>query len=171
MPNIVYQLFPRSIGMEPILLDVVDCFVHNFAAIDSSCNDLDSNAVLKEVTLDLEAASFVVEKKKTRPTVIINVPVLYGLNNSVDKCFKVDALSRDGRVVVEVEAGRAYDNNQFLKDVFEACMMNGVEYLVVAVRKDYRGKDDFSKIYTFFETLYINGRLKLPLKGILLIGY
>jgi transcriptional regulator with XRE-family HTH domain len=31
--------------------------------------------------------------------------------------------------------------------------------------------DDFSKIFQFFETLYINGRLQLPLKGIVLIGY
>ena len=157
--------------MEPILLDVVECFERHFADIDSSLNNLCSNDVLKEVTPDLEAVGFVVEKKTVSPAIIINVPVLYGRNNSIDKSFRADALSQDKRIVVEVEAGRAYDNNQFLKDVFEACMMNSVEYLVVAVRKDYRGKDDFSKIYTFFETLYINGRLKLPLKGILLIGY
>jgi hypothetical protein len=31
--------------------------------------------------------------------------------------------------------------------------------------------EDFEKIYEFLETLYINGRLQLPLKGIVLIGY
>jgi hypothetical protein len=30
---------------------------------------------------------------------------------------------------------------------------------------------DFEKIYAFLETLYINGRLQLPLKGIVLIGF
>jgi hypothetical protein len=50
-------------------------------------------------------------------------------------------------------------------------MMHGVDYLMLAVRNDYRGNDDFSKIFQFFETLYINGRLQLPLKGIVLIGY
>ena len=49
--------------------------------------------------------------------------------------------------------------------------MYGVEYLVLAVRNDYRGHDDFKKVYAFLETLYISNRLHLPLKGILLIGY
>jgi hypothetical protein len=31
--------------------------------------------------------------------------------------------------------------------------------------------EDFEKIYEFLETLYINGRLQLPLKGTVLIGY
>ena len=50
-------------------------------------------------------------------------------------------------------------------------MMFEVQYLVIAVRNDYRGSDDFKKIYTFLETLYISSRLHLPLKGILLVGY
>jgi hypothetical protein len=33
--------------------------------------------------------------------------------------------------VLEVEAGRAYRNNQFLKDIFQACMMPYVEYLML----------------------------------------
>lgn len=50
-------------------------------------------------------------------------------------------------------------------------MMYGVEYLIIAVRNDYRGHQDFDAIFNFLETLYINGRLTLPLKGIVLIGY
>lgn len=93
------------------------------------------------------------------------------MNNNIDKSFNADALSADGRIVIEVEAGRAVDNKQFLKDIFQACMMHNVEYLVLVVRNIYRGNKDFEKIYTFLETLYISNRLKLPLKGILLIGY
>ncbi|MDR0602950.1 MAG: helix-turn-helix domain-containing protein, partial [Bacteroidales bacterium] len=44
--------------------------------------------------------------------------------------------------------------------------LHGVDYLRLVVRNDYRGNNDFSKIFQFFETLYINGRLQLPLKGI-----
>src|SRR5699024_10869374 len=101
----------------------------------------------------------------------INVPVLFGLDSGIDKYFNADALSNDGKIVIEVEAGRAVDNNQFLKDIFQACMMYEVECLFIAVRNDYRGGDDFSKIYAFLETLYISSRLHLPLKGILLLGY
>ncbi len=50
-------------------------------------------------------------------------------------------------------------------------MMHEVEYLVIAVRQFYRSQNDFEKIYTFLETLSISNRLKLPLRGILLIGY
>src|SRR6202035_4704721 len=63
------------------------------------------------------------------------------------------------------------DNNQFLKDIFQACMMQDVLHLAVAVRNTYRNSDDFAKVESFLETLYVSGRLQLPLKGILLIGY
>ncbi len=49
--------------------------------------------------------------------------------------------------------------------------MYEVDFLVLAVRNDYRGSDDFQQVYTFLETLYISSRLILPLKGIILIGY
>jgi len=101
----------------------------------------------------------------------IPVPVLFGLNNRIDKYFDADALSADGKIVLEVEAGRAVVNYQFLKDIFQACMMREVEFLVMAVRNDYRGGNNFAAVHMFLETLYISNRLKLPLQGIMLIGY
>jgi len=62
-------------------------------------------------------------------------------------------------------------NYQFLKDLFQACMMHEVNYLAIAVRNIYRGSNDFEKVHTFFDTLYASNRLKLPLNGILIIGY
>lgn len=50
-------------------------------------------------------------------------------------------------------------------------MMHEIEVLVLAVRNDYRGVDDFKKVYSFLETLYISNKIKLPLKEIVLIGY
>ncbi len=102
----------------------------------------------------------------------ISVPVLFGFDNAIAKSFNADAVSADGKIVIEIEAGRAIDNNQFLKDIFQACMMFEVEYLIIAVRNHYRNNsDDFLKVFNFLETLYISNRLKLPLKGILLVGY
>jgi hypothetical protein len=49
--------------------------------------------------------------------------------------------------------------------------MQDVDYAVIAIRNDYRGSDDFSKVKTFLETLYASQRLKLPLAGVLIIGY
>lgn len=49
--------------------------------------------------------------------------------------------------------------------------MHDIEQLVIAVRNDYRGHDDFETVINFLDTLYTSNRLNLPLKGILIIGY
>ena len=165
-----YQLFPRSFGTKAEVEAVIDCFQNNYDAIKSPEQNLSSDGVLKVISEDLKKIGFQVEESKAQNDKI-KIPVLFSLNNRIDKFFDADAVSADGKIVLEVEAGRAYVNNQFLKDVFQACMMPSVDYLMLAVCNDYRGNDDFSKIFQFFETLYINGRLQLPLKGIVLIGY
>ncbi len=164
------QFFPRSHGMTDEMKDVIACFFAASDQIESAKNSLPSNEVLERLRPHLEKCHFHVETGKSQ-TQKISVPVLFGTENTIDKSFNADALSHDGRIVIEVEAGRAVDNNQFLKDIFQACMMHSVEYLVIAVRNTYRSSDDFKTIYTFLETLYISNRLHLPLKGILLVGY
>lgn len=170
MGDFKYQLFPRSFGITMQIKDVIKCFENNFHLIDSHIYNYNSNDVLGIIRNDLEKIGFTVEKSKKRDDKI-HVPVLFGLNNKIDKFFDADGINKDSSIVLEVEAGRAYRNNQFLKDIFQACMMPSVEYLVLAVRNTYAGTDDFQSIFAFLETLYINGRLKLPLKGIVLIGY
>ncbi len=167
---IKYQFFPRSVGLAQPIKAVVDCFLSIESQIDSSTNNLNSNQVLSLLRPCLLRIGFKVEAGK-REAEKIKVPVLFGLDNKVDKYFNADAVSEDGRIILEVEAGRAVENYQFLKDIFQACMMFGVEYLVLAVRNTYRGHDDFKQIYMFLETLYISSRLTLPINGILLIGY
>lgn len=165
-----YQLFPRSQGMSTELRGVIECFDSVSDVIKSSENNLNSNAVLACLSELLINIGFSVELSK-KSNDKIRVPVLFGQNNTIDKEYNADALSNDGRIVIEIEAGRATENNQYMKDIFQACMMNGVDYLVLAVREIYRTHRDFDLIYTFLETLYISGRINLPLKGILLIGY
>lgn len=165
-----YQFFPRSTGVTPQIESIIDCFEKVYITIDSSKHKHNSDRVLKSLKKGLENIFYKVERSKLH-TDKIKVPVLFGLNNNIDKYFDADAVSADGRIVIEVEAGRAYTNYQFLKDIFEASMMFGVEYLVLAVRNDYRGRNDFEKIRTFLETMYISNRIHLPLKGILLVGY
>ena len=102
---------------------------------------------------------------------LLVVPVLFGRKGKILKCFNADAHAVSEGWVLEVEAGRAVANTQFLKDIFQACMMHNVLQLAIAVRNTYRNSDDFAKVENFLETLYVSGRLQLPLKGILLIGY
>ena len=129
-----------------------------------------SDTVMALLRPGLEKIGFRVEKGKSAEDKIV-VPVLFGRKGKVLKCFNADAHSASKGWVLEVEAGRAVDNNQFLKDIFQACMMHDVLHLAVAVRNTYRNSDDFAKVESFLETLYVSGRLQLPLKGILLVGY
>lgn len=165
-----YQFFPRSRGVNKEIEGIIQCFKYVEDKIDSATNTLVSNDVLELVRPFFEEKQFKVETGK-RVEEKIDVPVLFGQDNQIDKSFYADALSEDGRIVIEVEAGQATENHRFLKDIFEACMMFDVEYLVLAVRNTYRNHDDFQRVFTFLETLYISNRLQLPLKGILLIGY
>lgn len=168
--NILYQFFPRSMGLTESMEEVVNVFKEVEDKISSSTNDLRSDDVLSIVRPGLEKIGYCVEQNK-KDEGKIKVPVLFGYNNSIDKHFYADAISADRKIVIEVEAGRATENHQFLKDIFEASMMFSVEYLVIAVRNIYRNHNDFERIYPFLETMYITNRIKLPLKGILLIGY
>ncbi len=165
-----YQFFPRSMGVNSHVQEIVNCFILCNDLIESPRFTYTSNEVLEILRKHLAKIPMKIETGKSKGSKI-SIPVLFGLNNTIDKSFDADAVTTDGKIVLEVEAGRAVDNYQFLKDIFQACMMHGVEYLAIAVRNDYRGNDDFKKIYTFLETLYISNRLNLPLKGIILIGY
>ena len=49
--------------------------------------------------------------------------------------------------------------------------MVNIDYLVLAVSNLYKESKDYEKIVNWLETLYATNRIKLSLKGILLIGY
>ncbi len=83
----------------------------------------------------------------------------------------MDGWQEENKVVLEIERGRAFANYQFLKDIFEASVMVDVDYLVLAVSNLYLGSNDFEKICVWLETIYATNRIKLSLKGILLVGY
>lgn len=136
-----------------------------------------SDEALAIVRKGLEARGFRVESGKAAANKI-QVPVLFGPNGNVEKSFEADAYNPTSRVVVEVEAGRGVANNQFLKDLFQACMMNDVSYLAIAVRNTYTSgttkrsvSRDFDRVVTWFDTLYASGRITLPLAGVLIVGY
>jgi len=165
-----YQLFPRTKALTTDLQDVLMAFQAVYKSIDSSKHKFSSDHVLKKVSKRLQGLGYTVETGKEVKQKIL-VPVAFGINGKPDKSFNADALSVNRDIVIEVEAGRAYTNLQFLKDIFQASMMIEVKYLVIAVRNSYRTSDDFTKIYKFIEVMYGSGRITLDLEGILLIGY
>lgn len=170
MSGIQYQFYPKSNISPTSLLDIIEIFKKNEEDISSSNYQLSSNDVLHILANDIESLGYFVERSKKAEDKI-RVPVLFGRNGSLEKYFEADCYNQIEKVVIEVEAGRAVTNYQFLKDVFQACVMHDVDYLVIAVRNTYRAQKDFEMVINFMDTLYASSRLSLPLKGILIIGY
>ena len=165
-----WQFFPKSRIIPEHLENVLGVFELNENLITSDVHNYGSNEVLENVRTNLEKLDFQIEKSK-KSSDKIKVPVLFGQNGKLEKYFDADGYNKENKTVIEVEAGRAVTNYQFLKDLFQACMMYEVDYLVIAVRKTYSKNHDFKTVITFFDTLYASGRLRLPLEGILIIGY
>jgi hypothetical protein len=168
MTNWAY--YPKSRKATRIALDVVAVFQRAADQIDSASHTLASNEVLVILSPDLRNVGFAVEAGKKRQEKIA-VPVLFGRNGLLEKAFEADAYHEQEGFVLEVEAGRGVLNNQFLKDLFQACMMHDVRVLAIAVRNRYQRSRDFEEVCKFFDTLYASNRLHLPLDGILIIGY
>lgn len=97
-----YQFFPRSHGVTPEIKTIIDCFKKIEPDLEQENMHLVSNDVLALVRPHLEKLGFSVETGKGRDEKI-DVPVLFGENNEVDKSFFADALSADGKIVIEVE--------------------------------------------------------------------
>lgn len=165
-----WQFYPKCDEAPQIAHAVIAAFTTSSTLIDSSTQTLESNQVLAHISEHLVSSGFLVESSKTKAGKI-KIPVLFGRNGRLEKSFDADAFHKDSRFVLEVEAGRGVVNNQFLKDLFQACMMHDVDYLGIAIRNVYRKSPDFEKVVRFFDTMYASSRLVLPLKGILVIGY
>ena len=167
-------VFPNSLRPSKELRALASAFDKHMDEIASESHNLKSNDVLAAVAGDLEAIGYVVEKGK-RGEDLIRMPVLFGEQGEPEKEFYADAYHPDAHIVLEVEAGRAVANNQFLKDLFEACMMDDAEYLCIAFRMQYVSgsvnSQDYERVCTFIRTLYASNRLQLPLKGVVVLGY
>jgi len=170
MKTINWQFFPKSEAIPQHLKEVVTIFEKNEISINSFNHQHTSNKVLELLRVDLERINYQIEKSK-KLVDKIKVPVLFGRSGSLEKSFDADGYNESTKSVLEIEAGRGVTNYQFLKDLFQACMMHEVEYLTIAVRNIYKDQKDFEIVDRFFDTLYTSNRIKLPLKGILIVGY
>ncbi len=100
---------------------------------------------------------------------------MFGKDGSISVYYEVDAYNDETKTLIEVEAGRATDNNQWLKDLMEAFLIYDARHLVIAVKLKYtktnKIKEDFKEVCDFMEAIYSSDRIKVPLEGILIIGY
>lgn len=165
-----WTFFPLNKMITDDLMQVIQAFFDCEELISSENHTLKSDDVLAAMRPKLELLGYSVEKSKAAIDKV-RVPVMYGENGIAELTFEVDAYSEARRTVIEIEAGRAVTNYQFLKDFYEACCMVNTEYLCIAVRQTYRNNPDYQRVCDFFKSLYVSNRLVIPLKGILIIGY
>jgi len=171
-----WQVFPRSKTVTLVLKSIVDAFAANEKRFKANLKpnkskpNLESNEVLKLIEEDLVKVGFKVESNKKDK---IKRPVLFGRQGRHEKSFDVDAFHEPDGVILEVESGRGFTNNQFLKDFFSGCAMQGVRHIAIALRLRY-GKtqhEDFEAACSYFDAIYASGRIKFPIESLLMIGY
>lgn len=142
-------------------------FDNAYSQISTPLHHLKSNQVLSVVRPDLINNGFKVE----RPTI--------PLKASTGLKFNADAFLESEGYLIEVEAGRAIENNQFLKDLIEACVVDEVEYLCIAVPNCYEYNSNekkinnkvFEKVCDYMDAIYDSKLVDCHVKGILIIGY
>jgi hypothetical protein len=171
-----WQVFPRSKSVTPTLKGIIDAFAANEGRFVTNLKqgkskpNLESNEVLKLIEGDLRKAGYKVESNKRDK---IKRPVLFGRQGKHEKSFDVDAFHESEGIILEVESGRGFANNQFLKDFFSGCAMQGVRHIAIALRLKY-GKsqhEDFEAACSYFDAIYASGRMEFPIESLLLIGY
>jgi len=122
----------------------------------------------------MEAEGYLVETGKTK-TGKITRPVLFGENGKAQVAYDVDGFHPAHGVVLEVEAGRGAANNADYRDIIRASLMVDARYLALAMMLDYRGGNQKLRSYeqtrSRVDAIYASDRLRLPLDGLLLIGY
>lgn len=170
------------------ILNILNVFYKNVKKIETvggKNHGIKSDLILKNIESDLKSNGFDVESDKKHQIGI-------RFNNTETKTtkeFRVDAINIDNGIIVEIEAGRAVANYQFLKDIMECSMISSKKkvyinnelvefknklFLVLAVRNVYTinksNHYDYNSVMKWLNTIDISS-LNLNLNGILLIGY
>jgi hypothetical protein len=105
-------------------------------------------------------------------------PVLFGEMGAEERAYEVDAFHGELGVALEVEAGRGTQGNAIYRDLIQTGLIDA-RFLALAVLIEYRFKSgaktiaspDYRKTISVLGAIYASDRLRLPLDGVLIIGY
>jgi hypothetical protein len=96
-----------------------------------------------------------------------------------DRSYEVDAFHPELGIAMEVEAGRGARGNAVYHDLIQTSFPVDACFLALAVQLTYRHKQagrqvvvrSYEDTRNLLDAIYASQRLRLPLDGILLIGY
>lgn len=94
-----------------------------------------------------------------------------GLTDVVDAKSPLDALDRDRRIGLRVEAGRAHTNNDALLAVLGAAVNADVDVLVLVVPAVYKGSVTVDRVAERVHWLLHSPGIDLALTGVALTAY
>lgn len=174
-PYPVWKFYPVRLPAPEWVSGILKAFEDAREQIDSCvAQGVESNDCLAAVRPSLQKLGFIIESGKTKKEKISR-PVLFGENGIPQVSYEVDGFHGQDKIVLEVEAGRGAANNADYRDLVRASLMVDVDYLVLAMMCEYRAGKSLTRSYVQtkrrLDAIYASERLKLPLKGVLLIGY
>ena len=174
-PYPAWKFYPARSREPKWAAGVVKVFNAARSTIDSSRHrGVTSNVALAAVRPGLTKLGFKVESGKAGAQKITR-PVLFGEQGKSIVSYDVDGFHAEHGVVLEVEAGRGAANNADYRDLVRASLMVGADYLILAMMLEYRAGKAVTRSYeqtrNRLDAIYASDRLKLPLKGVLLVGY
>ncbi|AVK95638.1 hypothetical protein FCT18_17485 [Lysinibacillus sphaericus] len=109
-----YQFYPKNNRLPDFLKCVVEVFKEMTMIISPTNRKYKSDVILGECKDGLLKLGYRVEGNHNTDGKYIEVPVLFGRNNALEKSFLADAFNEELKSVIEVEAGREVLNNKFL---------------------------------------------------------
>lgn len=170
-----WKFYPSSAEPPVWVGALVEAFRGAQQELDSrSHSGLSSDVALSRLRKSLVQLGFNVESGKKKAD-LIRRPVLYGEQGNSVVAYEVDGFHAELGIVLEVEAGRGAVNNADYRDVVRASLMVDARYLVLAMMLSYAGGGTIVRSYQNardrLDAIYASSRLKLPLEGVLLIGY
>ena len=171
----MWKFYPSRSPAPAWVPGVVAAFNAAAPQIDSrSTHGVTSDAALGVLRPALLHLGFEIEASKAKADKISR-PVLFGEAGRPLVSYEVDGFHPTHRVVLEIEAGRGAANNADYRDLIRASLMVEAEYLILAMMLEYTSGKATTRSYAQtrdrIDAIYASERLKLPLQGILLVGY
>lgn len=175
MPYPLWSYFPRN-ERPPAWVDdfvrVVNSVEDTISTVEVKTG-LSSDNVLKELSPGLTALGYAVESGKTKAAKISR-PVLFGENGVAEVSYEIDAFHDQLGVAVEVEAGRGAANNADYRDLVRTSLILDADFLAMLMPITYRSTmaiQAYSRARGQLDAIYASSRLRLPFRGVLLVGY
>jgi hypothetical protein len=171
----MWKFYPSAIEPPSWVSPIIRAFHAAQKGLDSRVNSgVSSDKALALLRPALVRQGFRVETGKGR-SMTIRRPVLFGESGKSVVAYEVDGFHPKQGIVLEIEAGRGASNNADYRDIVRTSLMVDAQFLVLAMMLSYRGGGvavkSYEKSRDRLDAIYASDRLKLPLEGVLLVGY